>query len=152
MNFQFTSPLYFFDFHWICSYSPAGFIWDNAIVHRETLRDYGEFAITAARWKAPARTGTPRFLDYYRDLTCQAGEIEIRSRPGIESLRPYPATNTVAGRGESQGRWQAPLSKRTLAEEVWPFPSVPPPFGSGYARLGFRVSALVKPGVPDGNH
>ena len=28
------------------AYSPAGFIWDNALAHGKTLRDYGEFAIT----------------------------------------------------------------------------------------------------------
>jgi YVTN family beta-propeller protein len=77
------------------AYSPAGFIWDNAIAHGKTLRDYGEFAITEARWKDPARKGSPGFLDYYRQFTSQTGEIEIRSRPAIESLRPYLATNTV---------------------------------------------------------
>jgi len=77
------------------AYSPAGFIWDNAIAHGKTLRDYGEFGITEARWKDSAKKGAPSFLDYYRDFTRQAGEIEIRSRPAIESLRPYLATNTV---------------------------------------------------------
>jgi YVTN family beta-propeller protein len=77
------------------AYSPAGFIWDNAIAHGKTLRDYGEFGITDARWRDPAKKDSPKFLDYYRDFTSQAGEIEIRSRPGIESLRPYLATNTV---------------------------------------------------------
>jgi len=77
------------------AYSPAGFIWDNAIAHGKTLRDYGEFAITVARWKDPAKKGAPKFLDYYRDFTRQAGEIEIHSRPAIESLRPYLVTNTV---------------------------------------------------------
>ncbi len=57
--------------------------------------DYGEFGITEARWKDPAKKGAPKFLDYYRDFTSQAGEIEIRSRPAVESLRPYLATNTV---------------------------------------------------------
>jgi hypothetical protein len=77
------------------AYSPAGFIWDNAIAHGKTLRDYGEFAITETRWKDPAKKDSPSFLDHYRDFTTQAGEIEIRSRPAIESLRPYLATNTV---------------------------------------------------------
>ena len=77
------------------AYSPGGFIWDNALAHGKTLRDYGEFAITEARWKDPARKGSPKFLDYYKDFTSQAGEIQIRSRPAIESLRPYLATNTV---------------------------------------------------------
>ena len=77
------------------AYSPAGFIWDNAIAHGKTLRDYGEFGITEARWKDPAKKDSPKFLDYYRDFTGKAGELEIRSRPAIESLRPYLVTNTV---------------------------------------------------------
>jgi YVTN family beta-propeller protein len=77
------------------AYSPAGFIWDNAVAHGKTLRDYGEFGITEARWKDPSKKGSPKFLDYYRDFTSRAGEIEIRSRPAIQSLRPYLATNTV---------------------------------------------------------
>ncbi len=77
------------------AYSPAGFIWDNAIAHGRTLRDYGEFAITQTRWKDPSKKGAPKFLDYYRDFAGQTGEIEIRSRPAIESLGPYLATNTV---------------------------------------------------------
>jgi YVTN family beta-propeller protein len=77
------------------AYSPGGFIWDNALAHGKTLRDYGEFAITDAHWKDRAKKGSPKFLDYYRDFTGQAGAIEIRSRPAIESLRPYLATNTV---------------------------------------------------------
>ena len=77
------------------AYSPAGFIWDNAISHGRSLRDYGEFAITEARWKDHSKTDAPQFLDYYRDFTNRAGEIEIHSRPAIESLRPHVATNTV---------------------------------------------------------
>ena len=77
------------------AYSPAGFIWDNAVAHGKTLRDYGEFGITETRWKDPAKKGSPEFLDYYRQFTTGMDEIEIRSRPAIESLRPYLATNTV---------------------------------------------------------
>jgi DNA-binding beta-propeller fold protein YncE len=77
------------------AYSPAGFIWDNALAHGKTVRDYGEFAITETRWKDRAKKGSPSFLDHYREFTRQTGEIEIRSRPAIESLRPYLATNTV---------------------------------------------------------
>jgi hypothetical protein len=77
------------------AYSPAGFIWDNAIAHGKTLRDYGEFGITEAHWRDAARTNAPEFLDFYRQFTRQTGEIGIWSRPAIESLRPYLATNTV---------------------------------------------------------
>ncbi|HOF71773.1 MAG TPA: alkaline phosphatase family protein [Verrucomicrobiota bacterium] len=77
------------------AYSPGGFIWDNAIAHGKTLRSYGEFAITEAGWADPARKGSPKFLDYYHDFINQTRLTRIRSRPGIESLRPYLATNTV---------------------------------------------------------
>ncbi len=77
------------------AYSPAGFIWDNALAHGKTLRDYGEFAITEAHWKDGSKSGPPKFLDFYHDFTNHTREIEIYSRPAIESLRPYLATNTV---------------------------------------------------------
>jgi len=77
------------------AYSPAGFIWDNAIAHGKTVRDYGEFAITEAGWSDPARKGAPGFLDYYRDFVNQAGATRIGSRPAIESLRSCLVTNTV---------------------------------------------------------
>ena len=77
------------------AYSPGGFIWDNVIAHGKTLRDYGEFAISEARWADHTRKGEPGFLDYYRDFLNPAGQTEIRCRPAIDSLRPYLVTNTV---------------------------------------------------------
>ncbi len=77
------------------AYSSAGFIWDNAIAHGKSFRDYGEYAITEADWKDKARAGSPKFHDYYRDFIEQRGEIQISCRPAIESLRPYLVANTV---------------------------------------------------------
>jgi len=77
------------------AYAPTGFIWDNVIAHDKTLRVYGEFAITESRWKDPSHSGRPTFLDYYRDFIEGTNRIEISSRPAIESLRPYLATQTV---------------------------------------------------------
>ena len=77
------------------AYSSAGFIWDNVIAHGKTLRDYGEFAITEARWRDKAKTRGPGAEDCYRDFVNQAGAIEICCQPSIESLRPYLATNTA---------------------------------------------------------
>jgi hypothetical protein len=77
------------------AYSPTGFIWDNAIAHGKTLRDYGEFAIGITAWKDPQVKTAPKFLDYYRDFVNQTGLIQIGSRPAIESLRPYICTNTI---------------------------------------------------------
>ena len=77
------------------AYSPAGFIWDNAIAHGKTLRDYGEFAITRKSWKDKTRKGKPKFLDHYREFINGTDTIHLYSDPAIESLRPYLVTNTV---------------------------------------------------------
>jgi DNA-binding beta-propeller fold protein YncE len=77
------------------AYSPAGFIWDNVLAHRKTLRIYGEFAGTGKRWTDPNRKGDIKFADHWKDFTTGAGEIRIWSRPMIESIRPYLCTNTV---------------------------------------------------------
>jgi len=77
------------------AYSPAGFIWDNALAHGKSLRVYGEFAITDTAWRDPANKKKLTFLDYYQDFTQTNGAIAISSRPAIESLRPVLNTNTV---------------------------------------------------------
>jgi YVTN family beta-propeller protein len=77
------------------AYSPAGFIWDNAIKHGKSLRDYGEFAITRKSWKNKSRRGSPNFRDHYDEFVNGTETINLRSDPAIESLRPYLATNTV---------------------------------------------------------
>jgi len=51
------------------AYSPAGFIWDSAIAHGKTFRNYGEFATSTSGWKNRSRKGEPKFLDYYRQFT-----------------------------------------------------------------------------------
>jgi hypothetical protein len=77
------------------AYSPAGFIWDNALANGKTVRNYGEFAITEKSWKDRARTNKIEWLDSYRDFVNDTGLIQISSRPAIESLRPHLNTNTV---------------------------------------------------------
>jgi len=77
------------------AYSPAGFIWDNAIAHRKTLRDYGEFAITSKSWVDPQCKQKLNFMAHWVDFTNGNHEIRISSWPGVESLRPYLCTNTV---------------------------------------------------------
>jgi YVTN family beta-propeller protein len=75
------------------AYSPAGFIWDNALAHGKTLRDYGEFTFDTVAWKG--RRGAVDFLDCYRDFVNGTGKILLSSRPTIQSLQPYLCTNFV---------------------------------------------------------
>jgi len=77
------------------AYSPAGFIWDNAIAHGKTLRDYGEFAITRKSWKDKSRKGEPAFRDHYQEFLQGTDSIHLYSEPSVGSLRPFLNTNTV---------------------------------------------------------
>jgi DNA-binding beta-propeller fold protein YncE len=77
------------------AYSPAGFIWDNAIAHRKSLRDYGEFAITDKAWLDSSRKQEIKFMDHWRDFTNGSQTIRVSSRPAVESLRPYLCSATV---------------------------------------------------------
>jgi YVTN family beta-propeller protein len=77
------------------AYSPAGFIWDNALAHGRTLRDFGEFTLSHVDWKNPARTGTPSFLDCYRDVLTRSNAIAMWSEPSVEGLRPAVVTSTI---------------------------------------------------------
>ncbi len=77
------------------AYSPAGFIWDDALAHGKTVCDFGEFSYDVRRWKDPAHKGRPAFLDCYRDFIKGSDAIVYTSEPSLESLRPYLVTNTV---------------------------------------------------------
>ena len=77
------------------SYAPTGFIWDHALAHGRTVRDYGEFSIAKAVWKDPKKKKSPGFLDFYRDFITGANAISYSSEPSIESLRSCLVTNTI---------------------------------------------------------
>jgi len=77
------------------AYSPAGFVWDNALAHGKTLRDFGEFTTDQKHWKDSTRKDKPGFLDVYREFINGTETIALWSEPDIESLRPYMATNTI---------------------------------------------------------
>jgi YVTN family beta-propeller protein len=77
------------------AYSPGGFIWDNALAHGKTFRDYGEGTVAAKAWKDPNNKKEITFLDSYRDFVNQTGLIIYSNWPGLDSLAPYMMTNTV---------------------------------------------------------
>jgi YVTN family beta-propeller protein len=77
------------------AYSPAGFIWNDALAHGKTICDFGEFATSISHWTNPARKGKPHFLDYYHGFLDGTDELTIGCEPDLEALRPYLVTNTV---------------------------------------------------------
>jgi len=75
------------------AWSPAGFIWDNAIAHRKTFHDFGEFCTGTPHWTDATRRKEPTFQEAYQDFVSGSNEIAFAVEPDIESLRPYMQTN-----------------------------------------------------------
>jgi DNA-binding beta-propeller fold protein YncE len=77
------------------AYSPAGFIWNDALAHGKTVADFGEFTTDSKHWKNSTLKEKINFLDCYHDFISGSDEIVYSSEPDIEALRPYIITNTV---------------------------------------------------------
>ena len=77
------------------AYAPSGFIWDDALAHGQTVRDYGECSVAVTSWKDPANKKPLHFLDYYHDFMNHSGLINYSNYPGVDSLWPHMMTNTV---------------------------------------------------------
>jgi hypothetical protein len=71
------------------AYAPSGFLWDNVIAHKKTLRIYGEFTTAKMKWTDSARPGTPRWTDLYRDFVAKKGDVQVVVTPGIKTIEPY---------------------------------------------------------------
>jgi DNA-binding beta-propeller fold protein YncE len=97
------------------AYSPAGFIWDNAILHGKTLRNYGEFMKPMVRWADPAKKGKPDFMSCFR--TWKGGdEVIFGSEPAIESIRSYSPTSYVGWGMEVPDQYRADFILRELSD------------------------------------
>lgn len=77
------------------AYSPAGFIWNDALAHGKTVRDFGEFTTDSKHWKNSTNPEKINFLDAYNDFTSGENKIVYSCEPDIEALRPYIMTNTI---------------------------------------------------------
>ena len=77
------------------AYSPAGFIWDNALKHGKTLRNYGEFAAPTVRWRDPKKKGSIPYLPCYRTWKGESDEVIFSSRAMVPTLIPHTPTNYV---------------------------------------------------------
>jgi len=77
------------------AYSPAGFIWDNAMAHKVSIWNFGEFAAPMCRWTDRSRKGSPKWSDFWKEFNNPTGEVHIESRPSIETIRHFTSTNYV---------------------------------------------------------
>ena len=75
------------------AYSPAGFIWDDALAHGKSVVNFGEFTTTTKHWKNPANKKKITFTDTYQDFVTGADAIGFTAEPDIAALRPFMVTN-----------------------------------------------------------
>jgi len=71
------------------AYAPSGFIWDNVLAHKKSLRVYGEFIHAEIRWKDDQKTRRPTFLECYRDYIEGNQEVHVEAHAAIQSIAPY---------------------------------------------------------------
>ena len=75
------------------AFSPAGFIWDNALAHGRTVHDFGEYTTSEKHWRNPAQQGKIGFAEVWRDFTQGGHAIEFTAQPDIAALRPWMEPN-----------------------------------------------------------
>jgi YVTN family beta-propeller protein len=98
------------------AYSPAGFIWDNAVKHKISIWNFGEFAMPTCRWKDASRKDSPKWKDYWDEFQHGRGDVLIASQPSIESIRRFTPTNYVGWEMSVPDIWRARHITNQIAE------------------------------------
>jgi len=99
------------------AYSPAGFLWDNALRHGVTLRNYGEFCQPRVRWRDLARTSGagPDFSACFRAWRDRTDEVVFESEPVVHSLVPHSVTRYVGWNMSVPDQYRADVVLEDLA-------------------------------------
>src|SRR5215475_9772254 len=78
------------------AYAPTGFLWDNVLAHKKTLRVSGEFAPGIIQWSDTKKTGNPTFIDCYNDAIHGTHNVDVKASINIKTIEPY-ACPTATG-------------------------------------------------------
>ena len=98
------------------AYSPAGFLWDNAVAHGKSIRNYGEFMAPEVRWKDSSKKGTPNYMACYRTWKGESDEVIFRSVPAVESIRLFSPETYVGWEMAVPDQFRADFILRELKE------------------------------------
>ncbi len=97
------------------AYAPTGFIWDNALRHRVSIRNYGEFMAPNVRWRH-RRRGDPPWRACYDAWRGETNSVRFSSYPMVESLRGFSPTNYVGWEMSVPDQFRADFILRELRE------------------------------------
>ena len=79
------------------AYSPAGFIWDDALAHGRSFHDFGEYTTTIKHRKSSGATNDVSekisWAEAWQDFKSGTNGIDYTCEPDIESLRPFMEKN-----------------------------------------------------------
>lgn len=124
------------------AYSPAGFLWDNAIKHQKSIRNYGEFMKPKVRYRDPNRKGNPDYMSCYRTWKGLSDDVIFACEPAVETLRPFSPADYVGWDMSVPDQYRADFIIRELKEfeARGQYPNLtiiclPNDHGSGTARL-----------------
>jgi YVTN family beta-propeller protein len=98
------------------AYSPAGFIWDNAMAHHVSIWNFGEFAAPECHWTDRKRKGSPKWSDFWNEFNNPTGDVRIESRPSIETIRHFTPTNYVGWDLSVPDVWRARYITNQIAQ------------------------------------
>lgn len=98
------------------AYAPSGFIWDNALKHGVTIRNYGEFMGPSVRWRDKPEAGTPDFMSCYLAWKNKTNDIIFGCWPSVESLRAFSPLDYVGWEMSAPDQFRADFVLRELAE------------------------------------
>jgi YVTN family beta-propeller protein len=65
------------------AYAAPGFLWDNALAHKKTFRNYGEYV---ANQFDPKKA---RWADLYADYRNGTAKVKVTAKANLKSLEPY---------------------------------------------------------------
>ncbi|MEZ6014866.1 MAG: alkaline phosphatase family protein [Planctomycetota bacterium] len=97
------------------AYSPAGFLWDNALAAGVTLRNYGEFCQPRVRWADAKRRGAPDFTACYLAWRDKTDAVVFESEAVVPSLAPHSVTRYVGWNMSVPDQYRADVVLEDLA-------------------------------------
>ena len=65
------------------AYAPTGFLWDNALAHGKTIRNYGEYV------KNEYIPSSATWTDLYNDYRNGTQKVKVTARANLKSLEPF---------------------------------------------------------------
>ena len=77
------------------SWASSGFLWDNALAHGKTFRNYGEWMLSECGWKDPKKKDKILWADFWGAMATNAASVRLHSRALIRTLRYHSDTNSV---------------------------------------------------------